>query len=128
MRIGLFGMPLHPPHRNRAEVYNESAERVILADQLGFSEAFIGEHISCATEPIAAPLMFLATLIHRTSQIKLGTGVLALPNHHPAIVAAEVAQFDHLSNGRLLFGIGPGGLASDMELFDVLDGKLRATK
>jgi alkanesulfonate monooxygenase SsuD/methylene tetrahydromethanopterin reductase-like flavin-dependent oxidoreductase (luciferase family) len=128
MRIGLFGMPLHPPHRNRAEVYNENADRIILADELGFEEVFIGEHISCATEPIAAPLMFLASLIHRTKQIKLGTGVLALPNHHPAIVAAEVAQFDHLSNGRLLFGIGPGGLASDMELFDVLDGKVRAEK
>ena len=128
MRIGLFGMPLHPPQRIRAEVYNENAERVILADELGFHEVFIGEHISCATEPIAAPLMFLASLIHRTKQIKLGTGVLALPNHHPALVAAEVAQFDHLSNGRLLFGIGPGGLASDMELFDVLDGKVRADK
>jgi alkanesulfonate monooxygenase SsuD/methylene tetrahydromethanopterin reductase-like flavin-dependent oxidoreductase (luciferase family) len=128
MKIGLFGMPLHPPTRNRAEVYDENAERVILADKLGFTEVFIGEHISCTTEPIPAPLMFLASLIHRTKNIKLGTGVLALPNHHPAIVAAEVAMFDHLSKGRLLFGIGPGGLASDMELFDVLDNEARGQK
>ena len=128
MKIGLFGMPLHPPTRNRAEVYDEDAERVILGDKLGFEEVFIGEHVSCTTEPIPAPLMFLASLIHRTKNIKLGTGVLALPNHHPAIVAAEVAMFDHLSKGRLLFGIGPGGLASDMELFDVLDNEARAEK
>jgi alkanesulfonate monooxygenase SsuD/methylene tetrahydromethanopterin reductase-like flavin-dependent oxidoreductase (luciferase family) len=73
-------------------------------------------------------MMFLASLISRTKNIKLGTGVLALPNHHPAIVAAEAAMFDHLSNGRFLFGIGPGGLASDMELFDVLDGEVRNEK
>ncbi|QWT24410.1 LLM class flavin-dependent oxidoreductase [Subtercola sp. PAMC28395] len=128
MKIGLFGMPLHPPTRNRGEVYVEDAERVILADKLGFEEVFIGEHVSCTTEPIPAPMMFLASLISRTERIKLGTGVLALPNHHPALVAAEAAMFDHLSNGRFLMGIGPGGLASDMELFGVLDGQIRNEK
>jgi alkanesulfonate monooxygenase SsuD/methylene tetrahydromethanopterin reductase-like flavin-dependent oxidoreductase (luciferase family) len=128
MKIGLFGMPLHPPERPRTEGLAEDAERIILADKLGYEEAFIGEHISCTTEPIPAPMMFLASLIHRTERIKLGTGVVALPNHHPAVVAAEAAMFDHLSNGRFLFGIGPGGLASDMELFDVLDGAERNEK
>jgi alkanesulfonate monooxygenase SsuD/methylene tetrahydromethanopterin reductase-like flavin-dependent oxidoreductase (luciferase family) len=128
MKLGLFGMPLHPPTRSAAETYEEDADRIIHADQLGFDEAWIGEHMSCTTEPIAAPLMFLASLIHRTKTIRFGTGVIALPNHHPAIVAAEVAQFDHMSRGRLLFGIGPGGLASDMELFDVLDGAYRTER
>jgi len=128
MKIGLFGMPLHPPARNRGEALEEDAQRIILGDQLGYEEVFIGEHISCTTEPIPAPMMFLASLISRTRNIKLGTGVLALPNHHPAIVAAEAALFDHLSGGRFLFGIGPGGLASDMELFDVLDGGVRNEK
>ena len=121
MKLGLFGMPLHPPTRRLAETYAEDADKIIHADELGFDEVWIGEHMSCTTEPIAAPMMFLASLIHRTKNIRLGTGVIALPNHHPAVVAAEVAQFDHMSNGRMMFGIGPGGLASDMELFDVLD-------
>lgn len=43
--------------------------------------------------------------------------MIGLPNHHPAIVAAEVALFDHMSRGRLLFGIGPSGLSSDPEMF-----------
>lgn len=125
MKLGLFGMPLHPPTRPIADLYEEDAARVILADEVGFDEVWIGEHMSCTTEPISSPLMFLASLMHRTRNVRLGTGVIALPNHHPAVVAAEVAQFDHLSRGRLMFGIGPGGLASDMELFDVLDGEVR---
>lgn len=128
MKLGLFGMPLHPPTRPLAETYAEDADKVIHADELGFDEVWIGEHISCTTEPVAAPLMFLASLIHRTKNIRFGTGVIALPNHHPAVVAAEVAQFDHMSRGRLMFGIGPGGLASDMELFDVLDGAYRTER
>jgi alkanesulfonate monooxygenase SsuD/methylene tetrahydromethanopterin reductase-like flavin-dependent oxidoreductase (luciferase family) len=128
MKIGLFGMPMHPGHRPQSETYDEVAERIILADQLGYEEVFIGEHISCTNEPIASPLIFLASLIHRTKNIRLGTGVVALPNHHPALVAGEVAQFDHMSKGRFNFGIGPGGLASDMELFDVLDNEMRGKK
>ena len=88
MRLGIFGMPLHPAARPRTDIYWEDIDRITYADELGFEEAFIGEHMTCPTEPIAAPLMILATLIERTKNIKLGTGVLALPNHHPMIVAA----------------------------------------
>jgi Luciferase-like monooxygenase len=79
MKLGLFGMPLHPPTRPIAETYEEDAERIIHADQVGFDEAWIGEHMSCTTEPIAAPMMFLASLIHRTKNIRFGTGVIAQP-------------------------------------------------
>jgi len=125
VKIGLFGMPLHPSTRPLSESYDANTERIILADELGYDEVFIGEHHSCTTEPIASPLIFLASLIHRTKNIKLGTGVVALPNHHPATIAAHVAQFDHMAKGRFIFGIGPGGLASDMELFEVLDADVR---
>ncbi|MGY0194373.1 LLM class flavin-dependent oxidoreductase [Leptothrix sp. BB-4] len=128
MKLGLFGMPLHPPTRPTAETYEENTDRVIHADELGFDEVWFGEHMSCTTEPIAAPLMFMASLLSRTKHVKFGTGVIALPNHHPAVVAAEVAQFDHMSRGRLMFGIGPGGLASDMELFQVLDNAYRSER
>ena len=128
MKLGLFGMPLHPPGRPIADSYEEDTQKIIYADEVGFDEVWLGEHISCTTEPISAPLMFLAALIPQTKRIKFGTGVIALPNHHPAVVAAEVAQFDHMSRGRLLFGIGPGGLASDMELFGVLDGAYRTER
>jgi alkanesulfonate monooxygenase SsuD/methylene tetrahydromethanopterin reductase-like flavin-dependent oxidoreductase (luciferase family) len=128
MKFGLFGMPLHPPTRPRAETYQENMEKVLYADEIGFDEVWIGEHMSCTTEPISSPLIFLASVLHQTKRIRLGTGVIALPNHHPAVVAAEVAQFDHMSRGRMMFGIGPGGLASDMELFEVLDGAYRTDR
>jgi len=125
MQLGLFGMPLHPPHRSLRETLAENTDKIIHADQLGFDEAWIGEHMSCTTEPISAPMIFLASLLPQTKNIRLGTGVIALPNHNPAVVAAEVALFDHMCNGRFMLGIGPGGLASDMELFGVLDGAYR---
>ncbi|MBR0680107.1 LLM class flavin-dependent oxidoreductase [Roseomonas eburnea] len=116
MRLGLFMMPLHPPQRPMHETLAEDTEKSLLADRLGFDELWVGEHFSATSEPIASPLMFMAGLIHRT-RLAFGTGVINLPNHHPAIVAAEVAQFDHMSGGRLMLGIGSGGLASDFELF-----------
>jgi alkanesulfonate monooxygenase SsuD/methylene tetrahydromethanopterin reductase-like flavin-dependent oxidoreductase (luciferase family) len=125
VNIGTFAMPLHPASRPLVDVLKENADKIILADQLGFAEAWVGEHFSCSTEPICSPLMFLASLLPRTKQIKLATGVICLPNRHPAVVAGEVALFDHLSEGRFIFGVGPGGLASDMELFANLDGDIR---
>lgn len=128
MNLGLFVMPLHPPMRQIGETYKENVEKVVLADQLGFEEVWVGEHFSATTEPISAPFIFLSSLIPQTKRIKLCTGVVNLPNHNPAIVAAEAALFDHMSEGRFIFGIGPGGLASDYELFDNEDPHVRAEK
>ena len=125
MRLGLFMMPLHPPTRTLTDYMAETAEKVLLAERLGFDEVFVGEHFSATTEPIPSPLMFMASLIPQTSRITFGTGVINLPNRHPAVIAAEVAQFDHMSQGRFLFGIGTGSLPSDYELFDVADVEKR---
>jgi alkanesulfonate monooxygenase SsuD/methylene tetrahydromethanopterin reductase-like flavin-dependent oxidoreductase (luciferase family) len=128
MDLGLFMMPLHPPHRPFVDTLREDAEKIILADQLGFAEAWVGEHFTARTEPITSPLIFLASVLPRTRSIRFATGVINLPNHHPAIVAGEVAMFDHMSQGRLIFGIGAGALASDFELFGTLDGKEREAR
>ncbi|HVY99744.1 MAG TPA: LLM class flavin-dependent oxidoreductase [Dongiaceae bacterium] len=121
MDLGLFMMPLHDPRRDYTEVLQQDRESIILADRLGFAEAWVGEHITCSAEPIADPLQFMATLIHATSKIKFATGVLNLPQYHPAVVAGRVAQFDHLCQGRFIMGVGPGGLVTDMELFGTGD-------
>src|ERR1043166_3750279 len=122
MRLGMFMMPVHPPGRSLSATLAEDTAKSLLADQLGYDELWMGEHFSATTEPFPSPLMFLANLITQTKSIQLGTAVINLPNHHPAIVAAEAAQFDHMSGGRFLFGVGSGGLAADFELFDVFDG------
>jgi alkanesulfonate monooxygenase SsuD/methylene tetrahydromethanopterin reductase-like flavin-dependent oxidoreductase (luciferase family) len=121
----MFTMPFHHPDRNYADLLAEDQEAVILADQLGFSEAYVGEHFSSWSERITSPLIFLATVISRTRQIRLGTGVLNLPQTHPATVAAHAAMFDQLSGGRFIMGIGPGGLVSDLEMFEVGQAELR---
>nr|WP_253944287.1 LLM class flavin-dependent oxidoreductase [Pseudogemmobacter hezensis] len=118
-------MPLHPASRALSDVVKENTQKIIYADELGFAEAWVGEHMSATTEPITSPLVFLASLLPQTKNIKLCSGVVCLPNRHPAIVAAEVALFDHMAEGRFVFGVGPGGLASDMELFGNLDAGIR---
>lgn len=125
MKLGVFAMPLHHPERDWQTVLQEDREMIILADRLGYSEVWIGEHVASKGEPIIYPLMFLASVIGETKQIKLGTGVVNLPHRHPAHVAGEVAMLDQMSGGRVLFGVGPGGLSCDAELFDHLDGDER---
>jgi alkanesulfonate monooxygenase SsuD/methylene tetrahydromethanopterin reductase-like flavin-dependent oxidoreductase (luciferase family) len=121
MDLGLFMMPLHDARRNYTATLEQDRQAIIYADQLGYQEAWVGEHYTCASEPVANPLQFFATLIHATKQIKFATAVIALPQHHPAMVAGDVAQFDHLSKGRFIMGVGPGGLTSDFELFKTTD-------
>jgi alkanesulfonate monooxygenase SsuD/methylene tetrahydromethanopterin reductase-like flavin-dependent oxidoreductase (luciferase family) len=116
MRLGIFMMPVHPPTRSFTETLAEDTEKSLLADRLGFEELWLGEHFSATSEPIPSPMMFMANLLGQTS-LRFGTGVICIPNHDPIIVAAEAAQFDHMSQGRLMLGVGPGGLACDFELF-----------
>jgi len=128
MRLGLFMMPVHPPSRSFTETLAEDTEKSLLADRLGFEELWLGEHFSATSEPIPSPLMFMAGLVPRTKNLRFGTGVINLPNHDPVVVAAEVAQFDHMSRGRFRLGVGPGGLLSDFELFRHTDVAVRNRK
>lgn len=125
VKLGMFTMPFHHPDRDYAAILDEDREAVILADRLGFTEVFVGEHFSSWSERITSPLIFLASVIDQTRQIRLGTGVINLPQLHPATVAAHAAMFDHLCRGRFIMGIGPGGLVSDLEMFDVGQAELR---
>lgn len=126
MKLSFFTMPLHPPARNYTEVLKEDREAIILADELGFAEAFVGEHSTDIAEPVTSCLVFLASLIDKTKTIKLGTGTINMPNSHPVAVASAVAMMDHLLEGRFLFGISPGGLRSDSEAFGNLDADRNA--
>lgn len=117
MKLGMFMMPLHPPGRDIRDTLREDREAVLLADRLGYSEAYVGEHVTDAAENITSSMIFLASLAAETTQIRLGTGTLNLPNSHPAAVAAQAAMLDHLLGGRFIMGISPGGLMSDAEVF-----------
>ena len=119
MRLGMFMMPLHPVGRPMHAYLAEDTEKALLLEKLGFDELFIGEHYSAATEPYPSPLMFAASLVPRTERLVFGTGVINAPLHHPAMIAAEAAQFDHLSKGRFILGIGSGSTPTDNEMMNV---------
>lgn len=117
MKLGTFMMPLHPPGRSATQTLAEDREAILLADRMGYCEAYVGEHVTDVAENVTSCLMFLASLAHDTRQIVLGSGTINLPNAHPAAVAAQVAMLDHILQGRFIMGISPGGLMSDAEVF-----------
>jgi alkanesulfonate monooxygenase SsuD/methylene tetrahydromethanopterin reductase-like flavin-dependent oxidoreductase (luciferase family) len=119
MELGLFAMPLHPPTKPIAQCYDEDVEMLVLADELGFSEAWIGEHATMAWENIPAPDQFIARVAPWTKQIRFGTGVVLMAQHHPAEIGNRIAQLDHLTKGRINFGIGIGRVSTDLELFGI---------
>ena len=99
----------------------EDRHAFLLADRLGFSEAYCGEHVTDAAENITSSALFIASIASCTKNIRLGTGTVNMPNSHPAAIAGQIAMLDHMLDGRLNFGISPGGLASDAEVFGNLD-------
>lgn len=109
MELGYFAMPLHPPGTLPADWLEQDLRQLEYLDQLGYSEAWIGEHFTLPWEPLAAPDLVIAAALQRTTNIRLGTGVACLPSHHPAQLAVRIAQLDHLARGRLNFGIGASG-------------------
>jgi len=121
MRLGFFTMPMHPPHRNWAQTLKEDRDAFILADRLGFYDAFCGEHIADSIENVTNSFQFLATLIHATRTIKLATGTANLAQTHPVLIAAHAAMFDHLAEGRFILGMSAGALPADAELLGTLD-------
>ena len=126
MDLGFFTMPIHPVGRDWRETLKEDQDAFLLADELGFAEGYVGEHITDLAENITSCVVFLATLAGRVKRMRLGTGTVNLPNSHPAHVAAQIAMLDHLMDGRLIFGISPGGLLSDAEIFGNLDADRNA--
>jgi len=121
MRLGYFTMPVHPLERDWSQTLREDREAIILADQLGFYDAFMGEHLTDACENVTNSMMFLATLIHSTKAIKLATGTTNLAQMHPVVIAVNAAMFDHLAQGRFVMGVSPGALTSDSEAIGILD-------
>lgn len=117
MKLSFFTMPIHPVGKSIVKSLTEDREAFLLADQLGFAEAYCGEHTTDKAEIITSCVAFLASLAYETKNIRLGTGTVNMPNSHPARVAAEVAMLDHMLEGRFNFGISPGGLMSDAEVF-----------
>ncbi|MSQ53352.1 MAG: LLM class flavin-dependent oxidoreductase [Betaproteobacteria bacterium] len=126
MKLGFFTMPVHPLGRDYAQTLAEDREAFLLADRLGYTEAYCGEHLTDEVENIPNSMMFLASLAGETTRIKLGTAVVNLPHTHPVVVASNAAMLDNLCHGRFLLGIGAGILRTDAEALELLDADRNA--
>jgi len=119
MKYGLFTMPQHPPERGLAEGHEWDLQVLRWADGYGFNEAWIGEHHTCPWEPHPSPDLLIAQAIRETKNIRLGPGGFLLPFHHPAELANRLAMLDHMSGGRINFGVAASSLATDWAMFNV---------
>jgi alkanesulfonate monooxygenase SsuD/methylene tetrahydromethanopterin reductase-like flavin-dependent oxidoreductase (luciferase family) len=119
MEFGLFTMPSHPPERDLRAGHEWDLQTLRWADELGFTEAWIGEHHTAPWEPHPSPDLLVAQSLKETRNIRLGPGGFLLPYHHPAELANRVSMLDHISEGRLNFGVAASGLPSDWAMFNV---------
>lgn len=119
LRFGIFMAPFHPLGEDPTLALDRDLELLQWLDSLGFDEAWVGEHHSAGWETIASPEVFLATAAERTKHLKLGTGVVSLPYHHPLMVANRMILLDHLTKGRVMLGVGPGALGSDAYMLGI---------
>src|SRR5688572_23723270 len=119
LRFGIFLPPMHPIGQSPTLALRRDLELIEHLDDLGYDEAWIGEHHSSGYETIASPEVFIAAAAERTRRIKLGTGVSSLPYHHPLILADRIVMLDHLTEGRVMFGVGPGQLTSDASMLGI---------
>ncbi len=119
LRFGIFMAPFHPSGQNPTLALERDLELIVRLDELGYDEAWIGEHHSAGLEIIASPEVFIAAAAQRTNHIRLGTGVSSLPYHHPLILADRIVQLDHMTRGRTMFGVGPGALPSDAYMMGI---------
>ncbi len=117
--FGIFLAPFHAPFDNPTLALQRDLELLEWLDYLGYDVAWIGEHHSCGWETIASPEIFIAAAAERTRRIRLGTGVIPLPYHHPLIVANRMILLDHLTRGRIALGVGPGALNSDGHMLGI---------
>ncbi len=95
-------------HRPDIEIYAETIEQIAWAETIGYDDVWLTEHHFCEDGHAPSILPLAAAVAVRTRRIRIGTGVLLLPLHHPVRVAEDGATIDILSEGRFELGVGIG--------------------
>ena len=117
MEVGYFTMPLHPPGSDITKTLEDDLNQMVVLDELGYKEAWIGEHFTFAWENIPSPELFIAQALGVTKNIVFGTGITCMPIHNPAMLAHTIAQLDHMAKGRFYWGVGTSSTPGDYEMF-----------
>jgi alkanesulfonate monooxygenase SsuD/methylene tetrahydromethanopterin reductase-like flavin-dependent oxidoreductase (luciferase family) len=119
LRFGLFLQSSHPPGRALGDAIERVLTQIQWADELGFSEAWLGEHLTAVWEPIPAQDLVIAQALTRTQDITLCAGAYVLPFYHPAALAMRISQLDHMAKGRFICGIAAGSVPTDLRMLDI---------
>jgi limonene 1,2-monooxygenase len=117
--------PFHALGEDPSAAIRRDLRLIEWLDELGFAEAWVGEHHSGGWAPVSSPEVFLAAAVERTKRIMLGTGVVSLPYHHPMMVASRLVQLDQQSRGRIMMGVGAGVSPADASMFGIAASEQR---
>ena len=121
MKYGQFMMPSHPPERKMYDAIAQDLKEIEWLDALGYSEVWIGEHLTAPWEPLPAGDLLISQALARTKQIKVCSGGYIPSFYHPAALALRICQLDHMAQGRYICGIAAGSQPPDWALTN-LDG------
>ena len=120
MRFGIFTEFECPPGASEATAFDTSMAQMAAAEALGFDAVWLGElHFQKGRSVLSSPLVVAAAVASRTTRIRIGIAVQVLPLSQPLRLAEDVATVDHLSNGRLEFGVGRSGLPGHYQGFGI---------
>ena len=125
LKHGIFLAPYHTLEESATTWFQHDMELIQHIERLGFDECWVGEHHSGGFEIISSPELFIAHAAAVTKSIRFGTGVITLPYHNPLMVANRIAQLDHMTRGRVTFGVGPGLLMDDALMMGVDPARTR---
>ncbi|HEX4110697.1 MAG TPA: LLM class flavin-dependent oxidoreductase [Solirubrobacteraceae bacterium] len=125
MKFGVFVPPQNVVGLNPTLAIRRAIDLAVHLDRLGYDEVWFGEHHSGGSEIVASPELLIAAAAELTTHIRLGTGVVSIPYHHPFQVAERIVQLSHMTRGRVMFGAGPGQLPTDATMFGTHARELR---
>ena len=108
MRLGMLHLFENPMGTTAHQIITEQMELMVAAEDMGFDSVWPAEHHFSEYGIMGSPQVSLAAIAARTKRIRLGTGVVVLPFHNPVRVAEDFAFLDHISEGRVDFGVGRG--------------------
>ena len=120
MEFGMFHEFQRRPGQSEADAFTESFELVDAAEKTGLDVMWLAElHTSPERSVLAAPLSIASAIATRTKRMKVGIAVQVLPLCHPLRIAEEAATVDHISHGRLIFGIGRSGFPRTYQAYGI---------
>ncbi len=127
MEIGMFHEFQCPQGYSEARAFAESFEQVDAAERWGLDCMWLAElHIAPTRSVLSAPLAIASAIAARTTRMKIGIAVQVLPLCHPLRIAEEAATVDHVSHGRLIFGVGRSGFPRTYMAYGVPYGESQA--